>query len=267
MSINLLTPHQESQMRKEVKILRLRSASLANANKLLKQRISLLAVENKTLKAQLREHDQLIKSLEKELVNLKNQKKTYTGMIFKSNVAKNTESLRGKNFGYKGSSRFNPKNIDEVITVKCDVCPDCGSKLKLYNGVYEHIVEDIVLPVKKTKVIKYLKCRQYCPCCKKEVIAVHENEIPNSSFGPAISAMILMLKYEVNVTLPKIKYLLSTLFGIDITIPGIQSQLSVSKRHFEKAYSEILTDIRASPVKHAPDFCDLVRFSGVDTFS
>lgn len=252
---NLLTPQQETLMRQEVKQLRLLTAQLSKSNKLLKDKATSLEKENKSLRFQIRLLSKKIKLLESEIINLKNQKKTYTGMIFKPNPKEKTRSQRGNKSGYIGSSRFNPKpeDIDQVINVKYDLCPDCGNKLKTYNRIYEHIVEDIVLPVKKTRVVKYQKCRQYCPHCRKEKIAFHENEIPNSNFGPVLSSLILFLKYKHNMSIPNIQNLLSVLFEMKITISGIQSQLSISKRHFENAYSDILRSIRASPVKHADE--------------
>lgn len=242
-----------NKLRSEMRSLRQQTARLTRSNKQLHESLrrkekenSLLRIENKELKKELSE-------LKEKLDSTTNHKDKLAGMIFKTNVERQSnEKKKGGQFGHKGRARNNPTEIDEKKRCFLSNCPDCGKKLARSNRTYKRTVEDIV-PAKQTIVIEYEIEKQYCKNCDKSVSATPKGTIPRCPFGTNMIALVLTLKYRFRLPINKIREYFKDSHSLVISQSGIQNILSSSRDHFGKEYGQILKKIRRAPHKHADE--------------
>jgi transposase len=260
---NFYTPEQEAKVRIEIGQLRRENNNLRRLRELDRKKINFQSKEIKLLKTVIRELQGQNKQLKKRIEKLELNQKTYAGMLFKAKKKDKdngdrpsdiSSPSRGGKSGHKGNSRHVPQRIDKVVKVdKFKYCPDCGERLTTQKRTISHIVEDVVLPLINTQVIKYEKTRQYCPHCKEEKINKADDEVPNSRFGVNLSSLLLYLRYESKLSLPLIVSLLKSVAGIEVTDTGLQSQLEIASKKLGNSYRDILKDIRSSPIIHADE--------------
>jgi len=119
-------------------------------------------------KERLKDRDERVRLLEKENTELKAKLMLLHQKQFKANKKekiavseKTTSSLtkkkRGAPLGHPGWGRTKPEHIDRTIHVPAPTtCPHClKDNLASYDGMYEHVQEDIVIKP-RTEVVRYL---------------------------------------------------------------------------------------------------------------
>lgn len=256
---HLLTPVQEQLLRLEARKLRQDNARLKLSLQKAIKKAEQLVKEKNQLKDQYSSSQDLVKSLNEKIEQLELTQKTYAGMIFKRAAKHATQTglndhklKRGGVRGHQGKTRDIPKP-DQVIEVSLEACPGCGGDLWGWDSFVNHTVEDIILPTQKTIVTLYQKRRYYCSNCQKEIVPVHSLEIPGSHFGLTTLSLILMLKQKLHIPLPGIVFLLKSIWGLDITPSGVETQLAVAKKLCINPYRELLKQVRGSPIKHADE--------------
>ena len=256
---HLLSPLQEQKLRAEARILRQDNARFKLRLEKALEKAEKLEEEKNQLKGQTQSDQDLIKELNEKIEQLELTQSTYAGMIFKS-AAKNaiqrtlsgTPLKRGGKLNHHGKTRDIPRS-DRTVEVTLNSCPDCGGELKAWDSFVSHTVEDIVLPVTKTIVTSYQKRRYYCSSCQKEVVGTHPNEVANSHFGMTTLSLIVLLKQKLHLPLSGIAFLLRTIWNLNITLPGIQTQLTIAKKLSLNPYQELLKQVRGSPIKHTDE--------------
>ncbi len=259
---HLLSPLQEQKLRMEARGLRQDNARLKLRLEKALGREQRLEEEKRQLKEAEAAREDLIKSLNRKIEQLELNQKAYAGMIFKSAAVHTAQTSlsgsqlkRGGKKGHTGKTRILPKadQIDQIITVSLDCCPDCKGELKAWNSFVVHTVEDIVLPTTKTVVTQFQKQRYFCSNCQKEIVPTHPTEVPNSHFGVTTLSLILLLKQKLHLPLSAIVFLLQNIWGLNITPSGVQSQLTVAKKLYLNSYQTLLKQVRGSPIKHADE--------------
>ena len=192
--------------RKTCNTLELENQELKRENKLLQERVKELTVQ--------------IDILRKDLYG-KRKKKTQI---------KREPRPKGAPLGHKGVTRPKPEHIDEVIEVKPNVCPCCGSEELILTQIdpEEHIQEDIVLP--KRKVTKYVKPVFKCGKCAKLVRGgLGPGEIPHAYIGPKAKAFANYLRYTIGIPQHKIQRMFKEMFDLPFdqtSVPGFENQLT-----------------------------------------
>ena len=256
---HLLTPVQEQLLRSEARKLRQDNARLKLSLQKAIKKAEQLVKEKNQLKDQYSSSQDLVKSLNEKIEQLELTQKTYAGMIFKRAAKHATQTglnghklKRGGIIGHQGKTRDIPKP-DQAIEVSLEACPGCGGDLQGWDSFVNHTVEDIILPTQKTIVTLYQKRRYYCSNCQKEIVPVHSLEVPGSHFGTTTLSLILMLKQKLHIPLPGIVFLLKSIWGLDITPSGVETQLAVAKKLCINPYQELLKQVRSSPIKHADE--------------
>lgn len=258
----MYTPAQFFQVRKEMRFLRQRTATLERAHLMQKQKSGRLEEENHLLK---QENDRL-KKREQELLEriseIEKQRDTYKKMVFKpekqygSGLADQPveKRHRGGQPGHPGFGRMTPEYVDHQVRAYLLRCPDCGKFVSRTNSFATHTVTDIphwqeVRPV----TTEYHIERQWCHHCDKEVRGKPYGVIPGSRLGINLIISVLMWKYCCRMTFTQITDQLHTCYGIAASEGTIVEILSRTKDWFGEKYAEILTEIRGSPAKHGDE--------------
>lgn len=264
-----------AKLKRSIVIQKEKNKKLEEEFKRLKREYKESGKENNKLKLEI---DSLLNKLE----IIKRSRDKYKQLLFK----KNSKSLsvvpslsseakrelilaktkRGARLGHTAFNRDIVSNleIDEYKRVFLSNCPDCNNKLKRTGSVNTHIVEDI--PLEKVKAIN--TCfeieRQWCQNCHKEVCAHPKFVISNSRFGINTLVYVLVLRYSIGLTIPKIRKILLDTYKISISNGGIIKQLNLAKKYLKSDYNKILDYVRGSPIKHADETG--WRINGINTW-
>jgi transposase len=178
----------------------------------------------------LKEKDERVHILEKENAELKAKLKLVHQRQFKPNRKENEEKTEGKGVslsgkekkkrgapvGHPGWGRTKPERVDRTIHVPAPSrCPHClKDNLSPYNGLYEHVQEDIVIEP-RTVVVRYLYAQSFCSRCNRPVVQAGEGELLNAHIGPVAKSVALYLRYRIGISYRKTSELFRELFGLN----------------------------------------------------
>lgn len=183
-----------------------------------------LKIENKLLRDKVKELTARIDILRRDLYGKKKRKAPI----------EREPKPKGAPIGHKGVTRPKPKHIDEVIEVKPETCPHCGSGELVITQIEpeEHIQEDIVLP--KRKVTKYVKPVFKCASCGKLARGgTGPGEIPNAYIGPKAKSLSNYLRYMIGIPQHKIRRIFEEMFDMPFdqtSVGGFENQLTLRAR-------------------------------------
>ena len=209
-----------------------------------------------------------VRDLEKENAELKARLKMKHQQQFKPNKKKDEEETeekgvslsgnekkkRGAPVGHPGWGRSKPEHVDQTVIVPApSTCPHCSNdNLSPYNGLLEHVQEDIVIKP-KTIVVKYLHGQSFCSTCNRPVIQAGEGELLNSHIGPVAKSAAIYLRYHIGISYRKTAELFRGLFGLDF-VPA--SAFGFDKKAAllgSPIYDDLLEKIRATDSAHADE--------------
>jgi transposase len=175
----------------------------------------------------LKEKDEKNRFLEKENSELKAKIKLLHQRQFKPNKKEKTavnekatsssiKKKRGAPVGHIGWGRAKPERIDRTVQVPAPTrCPHClKDNLASYDGIYEHIQEDIVIKP-RTEVVRYLHEQSFCSTCNRPVVQPGEGEILNAPIGPVAKSVALFLRYRIGMSYRKTAELFRDVFGLN----------------------------------------------------
>ena len=132
---------------------------------------------------------------------------------------------RGAPKGHKGATRVRPEP-DETIDVVDEECEQCGSHhIQEMNEKDVRVVEDFVPPVKKTRVIRFVRHKMKCLDCGYEFFSKHADCPQKGDFGVVLLVYITILKFHLRGVLQKIQEFLFYENGFDISVKGIHDVL------------------------------------------
>jgi transposase len=170
-----------------------------------------------------------VRRLEKENAELKAKMKLMHQRQFKPNKNKDKDRIKEKGIAGEGKKkrgapeghpawmRPKPEHIDRIIHVTAPArCPYCmKDNLKPFNGLHEHIQEDIIIKP-RTEVVKYVHEQSFCSTCNRPVVQAGEGEILNAPIGPVAKSVALFLRYRIGMSYRKTTELFKELFGLNI---------------------------------------------------
>lgn len=241
-----------------------------------------LLIENKRVKKENEKLKEEVGKLQIKIEKIERSRDKYKSLLFKKNSKSlsvspplNAETKRemilaktkrGARFGHRAFNRGFVSNleIDKISRIFLSKCPDCNHNLKRTKSVDTHLIEDIPLEKVKTINTLYEIERQWCNHCHREVCAHPKFVIPNSRFGINTLVYILILRYSIGLTVPKIRKILLDTYKISISSGGIIKQLNLAKRYLKSDYNKILNHVRGSPIKHADE--TTWRINGINTW-
>jgi hypothetical protein len=209
-----------------------------------------------------------VRDLEKENAELKAKLKLTHQQQFKPNKKKNEDKTeekgesfsgngkkkRGAPVGHPGWGRRKPERVDQTIYVPApSACPHCSNDHIIpYNGLYEHVQEDIVIEP-RTIVVKYLHAQSFCSRCNRPVIQTGEGELLNAHIGPVAKSVALYLRYHIGISYRKAAELFKGLFGLDF-VPA--SAFGFDKKAALRGYpiyDDLREKIRITDSAHADE--------------
>jgi len=208
-----------------------------------------------------------IRTLERELVEIKAKYQALHQRQFKPNKKKNAASdevhppdnlvepkKRGAPLGHPGWFRTKPKKIDRNVQVAAPQrCPHCDSDdLNLINEPIEHIQEDIVL-IPRPMATRYVHEQAFCERCQRPVVLAADDEILNAPIGPVAKALSMYLRYEIGIPYRKVGEIFKVLFGLSCVPASLVGFDQKAVKRGETIYKDLREKIRMSAVVHADE--------------
>ena len=127
---------------------------------------------------------------------------------------------RGAQKGHSGTARPRPEQIDQHQTHQLPACPDCGGTLTRTGRQRTRIVEDIPDNL-KAEVTEHTICRDWCPCCKKQVEPKIPDALPNCTLGNRTVVLSAWLHYGLGTTTSQIVEVFNQHLKLKITDGGL----------------------------------------------
>jgi hypothetical protein len=142
----------------------------------------------------------------------------------------------------------------EVIEHAVEICPDCGRQL---SGGHVHSRRQVIeIPQTPVSVTEHLLIARRCGVCGKRHIPkldLSHEVVGNSRLG--IRLMSLIADMATNCRMPHrtIQRMLHGLYGLRISLGEISDVLHKVAERGERAYNELLWEIRGSAVVNADE--------------
>lgn len=161
----------------------------------------------------------------------------------------------GRPDNHPPANRPQPDQVDQVIPVAIDNCPDCGGGLT-DKQTHSQFQSDIVV---STVERQFQIESGYCPCCDRRHHARHELQTSDAlgaagnQIGPVALTMATEMKHDLGVSYDNVSQFLETYFGIYVNPSTI---LQAEDRLFEKAkptFDLLLDALRECQVVHADE--------------
>ena len=158
---------------------------------------------------------------------------------------------RGGQPGHKGAQReaTPPEDVDEVHDVDPTCCKKCSSPMVRTGAApLRHQVIDI--PSVKPSVDEWLLHQGLCKTCGSIERAELPAGVHPSSFGPNLSALVVLLSGEYRMSRRNIQRYISDTHGVEISLGAISNIERRMTSGLEGAHAEALAAVQESPVKH-----------------
>ncbi|HWR72952.1 MAG TPA: IS66 family transposase [Nitrospirota bacterium] len=216
------------------------------------------------------EQNEKIRALERELAEVRAKYQALHRKQFKPN--KRTDGVivagqesgsgkagrkpkkRGAPAGHPPWTRQVPSRIDLTVPVPAPTtCPHCGSGGLTPEGtLHEHIQEDIVL-APRTVVTKFVHEEAFCTGCRRSVVALGPNEIPNALIGPVAKSTAGWLRYRIGISYRKVQRILDELFGLSCVPASLVGFDTRAAGRGEPLYDDVREKIRAAEVLYGDE--------------
>lgn len=257
----MFLPAYVNQLRRERRILSVHNQQLQRLHQVQKHKIEDLVEIVIEKEKKIRELEKEKKRMEEELEKTKAERDSYKNLTFKekrvcSSPFTHTPSgkKRGGEIGHIGNSRTLPEHIHYFVRVYLSNCPDCDGALHRAQAITTHTVTDLPHWTQTQPIsTEYQIERQWCSNCRKEVHGVPKGVIPGARLGSIFVTMVLVWKYRFRDPLGKIVERLSTQYGTVVSEGGLSRILVKAKEWLGPKYTELISDVRGSPVKHADE--------------
>jgi len=197
-----------------------------------------------------------IAQLEQEVSQHKNRKNSRNSSMPPSTdlskpVARPNQSLRPKSQRKTGGQ---PGHTGETLTMSPDpdkierlvplICKDCQHSLSQVEGFDLATRQVIEVPVIKPFVVQYEQVGKICPCCQhmqKKEFPAHVNA--PIQYGPGVMSTVAYMHTRQFLSLARIKELMSSLFGIEMSEGTIVNLLEKMAEKLMPAYQLIKNQI------------------------
>jgi transposase len=161
---------------------------------------------------------------------------------------------RGAPVGHPGWHRREPDHIDAVVQVPApEDCPHCQyPDLQPCAETYQHVQEDIVL-VPRTRVIKFVHKQCWCPRCRRAVYQTAAGELPGRQIGPVTRAVATHLRYNLQIPYRKVQHIFQDLFGMPLMPASAMAFDRQATALGRPLYEQLRAMLKSLPVAYADE--------------
>lgn len=206
---------------------------------------------NKRLSDEIDDLKEKIREIMKERPAGGGVKKAVPSFV-KASTRKEGKRHPGSKAGHEGVTRETPERIDETVVVRASRCPDCGGKrLKRLSETSGHTQEDFRPGYRWVR--RFERQVYWCESCCKRVYPGHAEEVEDSYLGPEVIATAAALKYESRLPLERVREVLRTSYGMEVSASGLSQALSRLADRFAPAYDGLTERVRVSRVVQADE--------------
>jgi len=214
------------------------------------------------LEAQLKQRDERIAALEKqvaELINVNaeladkvaklsknssNSSKPPSSDIVKPqrNTKSNTPRKIGAQPGHTKHERplFTTEEIDDFQTHTLDACPDCGGILALVKDA-NRVVQQVEIVEKPVNIEQHTSLCYWCEHCQKFHYAPMPANIEKGQLaGPHLTAIVAYMKGACHCSFSTIRKFLRDVVGVTISRGQLSKLVQKAATALEQAYNELL---------------------------
>jgi len=148
-----------------------------------------------------------------------------------------------------GRRRSTPTRVEQHAFA---ACPDCGYALR--GEAVKRRREVIDLPVLHVEVVEHQFIQRHCPVCrtwKTPSAAVLAGQVQGQGrLGVRLASLIGTLRTTHRLPLAHIRQVLRELWGLDLSLGGIQQASATLAQTLAPLHAEIVAQTGASPVQH-----------------
>lgn len=251
----LTLPVYVEQLRREVRLLRIRTAQLSRMVESRDEEKKRLEEENRRLK---RENEQLQREnekLKKEIEKLTKTARRYQVALFDHGNFKHPDEgekkLKGGQIGHADTNREAHEDYRYWTRKRlfAKTCNTCQRSLPRVNATRERILLDIIVNPQVLKLIVASE-RQWCNTCRKEITAKHPQSLPFTEYGITTFMMVLMLRYRCLLSFSKIATVMRIAFGLLVAKSDITNLLVQSKRYLGYRYDKLIEHVRKGDIMY-----------------
>lgn len=201
-----------------------------------------------------RENDKLTLILEKLLkTNLRYQVALFDHGNFKTKL-EGEKKAKGGQIGHKDTNRETRETLlnfksYERLRVFVRNCHSCGTVLSRVKSVKEKTLIDIILNPQTLKLVVQAE-RQWCPKCRKEVLARHGQSLPFTEYGLNTFMVVILLRFASGLTLSKVSAVMTMGFGLSLSKSETASLLVQAKTYLGRKYEELKKAARKNKITY-----------------
>jgi transposase len=163
------------------------------------------------------------------------------------------ERKRGAQKGHRGSHRelLPADRVDVVVDLFPDVCLGCARLLPHVVNAAACRYQQLDLREHRPHLTEWRRHDVGCPHCGTSTRAAYDStKIPNSAFGPCLTATVALLTGAYHLSRRKTRRLLSELFGIAVSLGAISAMEQRASEALASAHDEALREVQYAGVKH-----------------
>lgn len=221
------------------------------------------------LVAYIKQQDQRIEQLEKQLVELRAQLKQNSANSHKPPssdpyrkapvskapaLPKTKGRLRGGQPGHRGDTLTMSLHPDTLDEVRPERCAGCGTSLLTLEAESLQRRQVFDLPEPRLMVREHRRPVCRCPNCGlANQAAFPEAVAAPVQYGPGVSALATLLHHDYHVPVAKVSRLFADLFGYRLSEATIQSHAARTARALSASTAAIAAQIAAAAVAHADE--------------
>jgi transposase len=156
--------------------------------------------------------------------------------------------------GHRGSYRelLAPERVDTFVDLFPEVCLGCACTLPRLVDVAAHRYQQLELRDHRPHVTEWRRHEIGCERCGASTRAeFNGTQIPNSAFGPCLTAVVAMLTGAYHLSRRKTQKLLRELFGISVSLGAISAMEQRASEALESAHQEALREVQYAGIKHS----------------
>ena len=163
------------------------------------------------------------------------------------------KAKKGPKPGHAPNLRKRPEEADETVVLIPESCPEGLWELPFPSDSkwYSHFQIDLPEPGKAI-VTEFVIGSSYCKGCRKYHSA-SDGRIAHSLYGARFHATMSYWKFELGLTLGKIRKLLKDQYNLDVSTGQLSEMLSRSAEKFSGSYDDLKASLRAQSHLHADE--------------